>query len=65
MFYKFKCRKCQKEKEINIPMDDYDKEKGNQFCDECGCRMDRVIQWTGIAEGSGEGWFGKKGGKII
>lgn len=65
MFYKFRCTKCEKETEINIPISEYDTEKNNQFCEECKCKMERVIEWNGIAEGNGEGWFGKNGGKII
>lgn len=64
MFYKFKCKTCGKVEEKEIPIKDYDREKGNQIC-TCGGKMDRIIEWSGIAEGSGAGWFGAKGGNII
>ena len=67
MIYLFKCtnKDCGAEEEKNIPIADYDREKENQACLNCGAKMDRVIEWTGIAEGGGEGWFGARGGKII
>ena len=44
---------------------DYDKEKNNQKCPECNEKLDRVIEWQGIAEGGGDGWYGKKGSNVI
>jgi predicted nucleic acid-binding Zn ribbon protein len=64
MFYKFKCKNCGKVEEKEIAIKDYDREKENQTC-TCGGKMDRVIEWSGIAEGSGAGWFGARGGNII
>lgn len=64
MNYLFKCNKCGKKQERDIPMSEYDKRKNNQVC-ECGGKMQRVIQWQGIAEGGGDGWCGKKGTKTI
>jgi len=65
MFYNFKCENCNKTFEVEIAIKDYDKEKGNQTCPECKGKMKRVIEWSGIAEGSGAGWFGARGGNII
>ena len=45
-------------------MNQYDTEKNNQIC-ICGAKMERVIEWSGIAEGKGDGWFGKAGGNVI
>lgn len=42
-------------------MKDYVLEKENQKC-TCGGKMDRVIEWEGIATGEGQGWFGKSNG---
>ena len=66
MFYKFRCQKCNKLHQVDIKMADYDKEKNNQVCPDCKGKMDRVIEWQGIATGSGGGWYGKSdGGKAI
>ena len=56
MFYKFRCQKCNKLHQVDIKMADYDKEKDNQVCPECNGKMERVIEWQGIATGSGPGW---------
>ena len=64
MNYLFKCVSCKKKREIDIPMSEYDKQKNNQVC-ECGGKMQRVIEWQGIAEGGGDGWYGKKGSNVI
>jgi len=61
MKYKFRCAKCHKSEEREILMKDYDREKENQKC-TCGGKMDRVIEWSGIATGEGQGWFGKSDG---
>ena len=67
MKYLFKCTnadcKCEEEKEI--PIKEYDKEKTKQTCSNCGAKMDRVIEWVGVATGNGEGWFGARGGNTI
>lgn len=65
MLYRFVCKKCKCEEEKEIAIKDYDKEKEKQTCSNCGAKMDRVIEWQGIAEGSGQGWFGKAGGNVI
>ena len=49
MIYNFSCQKCKKKFEIDIPMKDYDKEKNNQVCPECNGKMQRVIEWEGLA----------------
>lgn len=64
MKYKFRCAKCHKSEEREILMKDYDREKENQKC-TCGGKMDRVIEWEGIATGEGQGWFGKSDGSNV
>ena len=61
MFYKFKCENCGKAQEVEIAIKDYDKEKDKQNC-SCGGKLERVIEWTGIATAEGSGWFGKSDG---
>ena len=63
--YNFKCLNCKKVFEIEIPIAEYDKKKKEQKCENCGGVLDCVIEWQGIAEGSGAGWFGARGGNII
>lgn len=65
MLYMFRCEKCKAEQEVVINIKDYDVEKNRQFCSVCGEQMKRVIEWSGIAEGSGEGWHGKAGSNTI
>lgn len=62
MLYNFKCTKCGKAFEVEIPIKNYDAEKGNQICPACGEKMERVIEWAGIATAEGQGWFGKSDG---
>lgn len=62
MYYRFICTECKCEEEKNISVSDYDTEKEKQVCSNCGAKMQRVIEWGGIATGSGEGWFGKSDG---
>jgi predicted nucleic acid-binding Zn ribbon protein len=62
MYYRFQCTKCKCEEEKSIPVADYDTEKEKQICSNCGAKMQRVIEWNGIATGSGLGWFGKSDG---
>ena len=65
MKYLFKC-KCGHKEELDIPMDKYDSLKDKQFCVLCRGKMNRVIEWTGVASGYGEGWHGRSdGGKAI
>lgn len=65
MFYNFRCQKCNKLHQVDIKMADYDKEKNNQKCPECNGKMDRVIEWHGVAIGSGSGWCGNSYGNTI
>ena len=66
MKYRFICTECKCEEEKEIAVKDYDTEKEKQTCSNCGAKMQRVIEWHGIATGSGAGWFGKSdGGKAI
>jgi putative FmdB family regulatory protein len=62
MIYKFFCKRCNKNFDVEIAIAEYDKEKNNQKCIECGSKLTRVLEWTGIATGSGGGWFGKSDG---
>ena len=61
MKYNFICKNCGAEEEKEIAIKDYDKEKDKQNC-SCGGKLKRVIEWEGIATGSGAGWFGKSDG---
>ena len=68
MFYKFICtnKNCGAEEEKEIAIKDYDEEKEKQVCSSCGGKMQRLLEWSGIATGNGEGWYGKSdGGKAI
>ena len=49
MLYSFKCKKCHKQHDIDIKMADYDKEKDNQICPACNGKLERVIEWEGVA----------------
>lgn len=62
--YEFKCNKCDKIVDREIPVEKYEAEKYLQKC-ECGALMARVLAWHGIATGSGDGWCGKSGGNMI
>lgn len=64
MKYLFKCEKCNNPTEIDIKVEDYDREKERQTC-ICGGKMKRVIEWQGWAKGSGGGWCGKSSGSTI
>ena len=65
MNYLFFCKKCSRKEYRDIPMKEYDKEKNNQIC-SCGGKMERVIEWSGIAESSNmNGWYGKAGSNVI
>lgn len=68
MLYKFLCPTCNKTFDIDISMSDYDDQKSKQLCPVClaldsnQVLLKRVIEWNGIASGSGDGWFGKSDG---
>lgn len=66
MNYRFICKECDTEIEINIPVDKYDMLKNKQSCTNCGCKLERIIEWEGQATAKGGGWFGKStGGNAI
>ena len=56
MQYEFRCQSCGAVEDKSIRIEDYDREKGKQTCGECGCKMERVIEWHGMAKSSGDGW---------
>ena len=65
MKYRFQCTECKYEEEKEIAVKDYDTEKEKQTCSNCGAKTQRVIEWHGIATGSGEGWCGNSKGQTI
>lgn len=66
MIYKFYCKTCNMEHELDIPIEKYMDLKDKQRCPYCRKKLERIIEWTGVATGSGQGWFGKSdGGKTI
>ena len=68
MLYKFRCPSCNYTTEIDIPIAEYDSQKNSQLCPVCYAidskqvLLKRVIEWSGIASGTGDGWFGKSDG---
>lgn len=46
-FYDFRCKKCNKEFEIEIPMKEYDKAKNEQVCPDCNEKLERVLKPIG------------------
>ena len=65
MFYNFICtnKNCGAEEEKEIAIKDYDEEKEKQVCSSCGGKMQRLLEWEGIATSSNNnGWFGKSDG---
>ena len=65
MIYNFKCENCGKLIEVAISIKEYDKAKNRQTCPLCSAKMQRVIEWEGIATGEGQGWCGKSTGNAI
>ena len=66
MIYKFYCKACDMEHELDIPIAKYTDLKDKQTCPCCHKKLERVLEWTGVATGSGQGWFGRSdGGKTI
>ena len=65
MNYNFKCENCGKKIDVEICIKDYDRLKNNQICPDCKGKLKRVIEWGGIATGSGDGWVGKSTGNAI
>ena len=65
MKYRFICtnKNCGAEEEKEIPIKDYDEQKEKQICFSCGGKMQRLLEWEGIATSSNSnGWFGKSDG---
>lgn len=68
MLYKFLCPTCNKTFDIDIAMAEYASLKDKQLCPVClaldsnQVLLKRVIEWDGIATGTGEGWFGRSDG---
>lgn len=66
MIYKFYCKACDMEHDLDIPIDKYMDLKDKQHCPFCKKKLERVFEWSGVATGSGDGWFGRSdGGKTI
>ena len=65
MMYKFKCTQCGNTEEKEISIKEYDAQKDEQTCSSCSAPMKRVIEWTGIAKGEGQGWCGNSKGNVI
>jgi len=65
MNYRYFCDNCEKDFQIDIPMDKYDLLKDKQTCPECKSKVRRIIEWVGIAQGKGEGWCGARGSTVI
>ena len=66
MIYKFYCKACNMEHELDIPIAKYMDLKDKQKCPYCKKKLERVLEWSGVATGSGDGWFGRSdGGKTI
>lgn len=49
MIYDYKCERCDKDFEVEISINEYDKLKDKQFCPECKSKMTRVLSWEGFA----------------
>ena len=47
MVYKFECLKCGNIEEKTIPINEYDQQKGCQYCSKCKNKMTRVLEFTG------------------
>ena len=65
MIYIFECPICNKDWDLDIPMKDYDLQKEKQYCPWCKSKLFRKIEWTGVAEGKGSGWYGKSNGSKV
>lgn len=63
MKYLFNCPNCGQKRYIDIPISEYDKEKGRQVCTNCNSKMNRIIEFEGSIHGGGGGWFGKSNGE--
>lgn len=43
MIYIFKCTRCRKNIELDIPMSEYSEKKDKQVCPDCGEKVKRVL----------------------
>lgn len=55
MFYSFRCPKCNSRVEREIKMEDYDKVKNSQLCNNCGSTLERIIEFDGLLKAPGYG----------
>lgn len=62
MTYRFYCETCDTEHDLDIPIDKYMDLKDKQKCPHCKKKLKRIIEWSGVASGSGDGWFGRGDG---
>lgn len=53
--YKFRCPKCGREYDIDIPMDQYDYYKDKETCPHDSAKLERVIEFSGLAKSPGYG----------
>lgn len=53
MIYLFKCPDCGSQRNIEIPISDYDEMKNRQQCSNCGSILKRVIEFEGSIGGTG------------
>lgn len=49
MIYKFYCKACDMEHDLDIPIAKYMDLKDKQRCPYCRKKLERVLEWTGTA----------------
>lgn len=49
MIYKFYCKTCDTEHDLDIPIEKYMDLKGEQKCPYCKKKLERVLEWSGVA----------------
>lgn len=49
MIYKFYCKTCDTEHNLDIPIEKYTDLKDRQKCPFCRRKLERVIEWSGPA----------------
>jgi len=59
--YDFKCQDCGRVAEVKIKLEDYDKIKDKICCDVCHGELKRMMDFKGVFELKGAGWFGAEG----
>lgn len=47
MNYTFRCAKCRTTIIREIPINEYGELKDRQKCNNCGSKLERVIEWSG------------------